>query len=221
MMKYIRRFKDLGIEGNSARWYDKNSRMHRIPEMKSYASEVAELIGEGSSVLEIAPGPGYLSIELAKLGDYKIVGLDISQDFVRIAQANAQRAGVEIAFFQGNAAALPFEADSFDFAVCTAAFKNFKKPLTALFEMYKVLKPGGRALIIDMNKNASDWQFEENIRNSGLKGGQAVWMKMIFKYFLKKGAYSHKDMSELIDATPFLHHEIKEKGIAIYVYLQK
>jgi ubiquinone/menaquinone biosynthesis C-methylase UbiE len=221
MMKYMRRFKDLGIEGSSARWYDKNSRTHRMAEMSAYASEVAEQIVLGSNVLEIAPGPGYLSIELAKLGDYRIVGLDISKDFVRIAKANAQAAGVEITFLQGNADDLPFEENSVDFVVCTAAFKNFKNPLTALFEMHRVLKLGGRALIIDMNKNASDAQFVEYIRNSGLKRGQAVFMKMIFKYFLKKGAYNQDNLIKLIDATPFAHHKINEKGIALYVYLQK
>jgi ubiquinone/menaquinone biosynthesis C-methylase UbiE len=221
MMKYMRRFKDLGIEGSSARWYNKNSRTHRMTEMSAYASEVAEQIVQGCNVLEIAPGPGYLSIELVKLGDYRIVGLDISKDFVRIAKDNAQAAGVEITFLQGNAADLPFEENSVDFVVCTAAFKNFKNPLTALLEMHRVLKLGGRAFIIEMNKNASDAQFVEYIRNSGLKGGQAVSMKMIFKYFLKRGAYSRDDLIKLIDATPFAYYKINAKGIALYVYLQK
>lgn len=65
MMKFMRRFGDLGMHGVSARWYDGNSRKHRLGEMRGYAKEVAEQISEGSSVLEVAPGPGYLSIELA------------------------------------------------------------------------------------------------------------------------------------------------------------
>jgi 2-polyprenyl-3-methyl-5-hydroxy-6-metoxy-1,4-benzoquinol methylase len=40
-------------------------------------------------VLEVAPGPGFLAIELAKLGPYRIVGLDISETFVRIAADEA------------------------------------------------------------------------------------------------------------------------------------
>jgi 2-polyprenyl-3-methyl-5-hydroxy-6-metoxy-1,4-benzoquinol methylase len=86
MMKLQRRFKDLGIGGIAARWYDNNTRKNRLAEMKAYAKEAANHIQDGCSVLEVAPGPGYLAIELAKLGKYKIIGLDISKDFIEIAQ---------------------------------------------------------------------------------------------------------------------------------------
>ena len=133
MMKQQRRFKDIGIGGRTARWYDKNTRKSRLAEMKDYAKEASKYLNDGSSVLEIAPGPGYLTIELAKLGICKkIIGLDISKDFVQIAQRNAKEAGVfETAEFrQGNVADMPF---------CIAAFKNFKEPFKALIQMYRVL----------------------------------------------------------------------------------
>jgi ubiquinone/menaquinone biosynthesis C-methylase UbiE len=76
----------------------------------------------------------------------KMVGVDISKTFVRIANENAQKAGLDIAFEEGDAADLPLPSDGFDFAVCTAAFKNFTRPLDALNETYRVLKPGGTAL---------------------------------------------------------------------------
>jgi 2-polyprenyl-3-methyl-5-hydroxy-6-metoxy-1,4-benzoquinol methylase len=77
IMKQQRRSKDIGIEGVAARWYDRNTRKHRLAEMKGYAREVVKHIQDGCSVLEVAPGPGYLAIELAKLGKYRIIGLDI------------------------------------------------------------------------------------------------------------------------------------------------
>ncbi|MDQ5876736.1 MAG: class I SAM-dependent methyltransferase, partial [Thermoproteota archaeon] len=70
-MKEQRRLRDIGIEGIAARWYDNNTRKHRLEEMKGYAKEVTKFIQDGCSVLEVAPGPGYLVIELAKLGKYK------------------------------------------------------------------------------------------------------------------------------------------------------
>ena len=89
MMKLQRRFKDLGIGGIVAHWYDNNTRKNRLEEMKEYTKEAAKYLHDGSSVLEVAPGPGYLTIELAKLGKCnKIIGLDISKDFVEIAQRN-------------------------------------------------------------------------------------------------------------------------------------
>ena len=89
-------FQDLGIGGITAHWYDNNTRKNRLAEMKAYAKEVAKHIQDGCSVLEVAPGPGYLAIELAKLGKYKIIGLDISNDFVEIARKNVRDAGVEV-----------------------------------------------------------------------------------------------------------------------------
>jgi 2-polyprenyl-3-methyl-5-hydroxy-6-metoxy-1,4-benzoquinol methylase len=42
-------------------------------------------------VLEVAPGPGYLSIEIAKLGNYNVTGLNLTKTFVEIAQSNANK----------------------------------------------------------------------------------------------------------------------------------
>ena len=81
------------MEGLFARWYDKN--VQKYPEQyRMWAKKVAENVAEGSSVLEVAPGSGYLAIELAKRGTYKVVGLDISRTLVEIAQKNATKAGV-------------------------------------------------------------------------------------------------------------------------------
>ena len=220
-MKSMRRTKDLGIGGWMAHWYDNNTKNHRLKEMRAYAVEVASHIKNGATVLEVAPGPGYLSIELAKLGKYKIVGLDISKDFVEIAKKNAKTAGVEVDFREGNATDISSPDSVFDFIICTAAFKNFKDPLAALNEMHRVLKPGGTALIIDMNKNASKQQLEASTREMGEKGLEAFFMQTTFKYFLKKGAYSKDEFIGLISKTEFKNYDIKEKDISLYVHLRK
>jgi ubiquinone/menaquinone biosynthesis C-methylase UbiE len=212
LMKQQRRFKDISIEGIAARWYDNNTRKHRLAEMNGYAKEVAKHIQEGCSVLEVAPGPGYLAIELAKLGRFKITGLDISKDFVEIAKRNAREASVEVEFRQGSVADIPFPDDTFDFIICTAAFKNFKEPLEALSQMYRVLKSGSTALIVDMNRNASNQQIEDYTENTGAKGIDKLFMKLIFKYFLRNG---------LISKTTFKEYHIKEEGIGFYIYLRK
>jgi ubiquinone/menaquinone biosynthesis C-methylase UbiE len=94
----------------------------------------------------VAPGPGYLAIEIAKRGDSRVTGLDISETFVRIAQTNARAENVDVDFQHGNASAIPFSDASFDFIVCRAAFKNFTDPVGALDEMFRVLAPGGSRL---------------------------------------------------------------------------
>ena len=99
-------YKKIGMEGFIAKWYDKNARKGTPEQYKTWAKMVAENVTEGASVLEVAPGPGYLAIELAKRGKYTIVGLDISRTFIEIAQKNATEAGVGAAveFRQGDAA---------------------------------------------------------------------------------------------------------------------
>lgn len=221
MMKFLRRSRDLGIRGFTARWYDKNTKQHRMAEMKAYAKEAAGHVRDGAFVLEVAPGPGYLSIELAKLGSYKITGMDISQDFVEIARRNAKEAGVAVDFQQGNVAEIPFTDNKFDFIICTAAFKNFKEPVKALNEMYRVLKPGGTALIIDMNRDASDKQLQASVNEMGLKGLAKIFMILTFKYFLRNGAYTRSEFTDLISKTPFEKYEVREVGIGLNIYLRK
>jgi ubiquinone/menaquinone biosynthesis C-methylase UbiE len=220
-MKLQRRFKDIGIEGTSARWYDNNTRRHRLAEMRKYAKEVAKHIHNGCSVLEIAPGPGYLAIELAKLGNYKIIGLDISKDFVEIGRRNVKEAGVEVEFQLGSVADIPYPDNTFDFIICTAAFKNFKEPFEALSEIYRVLKSGGTSLIVDMSRNASNQQIEVYTENLGVKGIDRLFMKFILKYFLKNGAYTKDEFINLISKTAFKGYDIKEEGIGFYIYLRK
>lgn len=221
LMKHKRRSKDIGIEGVAARWYDKNTKRHRLAEMKGYAGEVAGHIQDGSPVLEVAPGPGYLAIELAKLGAFNIVGLDVSRDFVEIAQRNAKEAGVRVEFRHGSASDIPFPDDSFDFVVCTAAFKNFKEPLRALDEMHRVLKPGGAALIVDMDRNAPDQRIEEYTQSIGARGANGFFMKLMFKHFLRNGAYTKDEFAGLVSRTAFEKYEIRDAGIGFHAYLTK
>ncbi|HTY82260.1 MAG TPA: class I SAM-dependent methyltransferase [Dehalococcoidales bacterium] len=221
MMKSLRRSRDLGIGGAMARWYDKNTRQHRLEEMKGYAKEVASHVKDGASILEVAPGPGYLSIELAKTGKYRVTGMDISRDFVEIARKNAREAGAKVEFVQGNVSEMPFLESTFDFIVCSAAFKNFKEPLKALEEMYRVLKAGGAVLILDMNREVSNNALAKATAEMGVKGLEALFMNFSFKYFLKRGAYTKNEFNDLISRTNFKAHDVKEYGIGLYVYMQK
>ena len=101
----VKPYKGFPMEGILAAWYAKITGK-TLGEFRGDASRVAAQLQAGDRVLEIAPGPGYLAIELAKLGRYRIMGLDISHAFVRIATENAARAGVSVDFRLGDAAAL-------------------------------------------------------------------------------------------------------------------
>lgn len=219
-MKNRRKTKDVGIYGLTAKWYDKNTRKSRLAEMKAYANEVASHVGKNASILEVAPGPGYLSIELAKKG-YQVTGVELSADFVAIEKNNAKDANVSVDFKEGNASNLPCKDDYFDFVVCSAAFKNFKDPIEALCEMYRVMKSEGTALIIDMNHNATPEDINNEVKNTGMKGFDKYFVKFAFKTFLKQGAYTKEGFESIIKETPFKNYRIEQSGMSLYVYLYK
>lgn len=166
-MKAVKAYKGLPMEGVIAAWYAKTT----LKDLKRHAlmaRRLGGLIPAHGRVLEIAPGPGYFCLELAKLGSFDITGLDISRTFVAIARENAEKAGLKIDFRPGNAAAMPFADGTFDFTFCQAAFKNFTEPVTAIAEMHRVLKPGGVAVISDMRSDASDEEMEREVEGMGL-----------------------------------------------------
>jgi len=93
---------DRPIKGLGAKWYAAST-AEALNDYKELAQRIAGQLPQGSAVLEVAPGPGYLSIELAKLGSYAITGLDLSPDFVKIAAKKAAEAGVKVDFQLGSA----------------------------------------------------------------------------------------------------------------------
>src|SRR5262249_59750142 len=87
-------YKGLPMEGAIASWYARNTGRDHA-RFEDAARRVAARARPGSHVLEVAPGPGYLAIELARRG-YSVTALDISKSFVQMASENAARAGVAI-----------------------------------------------------------------------------------------------------------------------------
>jgi ubiquinone/menaquinone biosynthesis C-methylase UbiE len=212
-------YKGIAMEGLVARWYSRIQQKSR-EQYISWAKIARDKIKAGSSVLEVAPGPGYLSIELAKLGSYRIVGLDISKTFVDIAKEKARVAGAQIEFRQGDAAYIPFSADIFDFVICTSAFKNFPEPVRVLDEIFRVLKTGGKALIIDLRKDAPKAEINEYIHGMRLNRFDSFFTKMMFRYLLRT-AYSKSEIQDLVSKSSFRSCEILENQIDLEISLQK
>jgi ubiquinone/menaquinone biosynthesis C-methylase UbiE len=213
-------YKGLGMEGTIARWYAALTRKS-LDDFRTLARRLAAQIPPQSSILEVAPGPGYLAIELAKLGDYQITGLDISETFVEIARGNALKAKLRIDFRRGNASAMPFDDETFDFLVCRAAFKNFTEPLHAIEEMYRVLKPGGRALIIDLRRDASRESIKKAIDGMVLGAINGLITKLTFRFMLLKRAYTKREFENFASRTKFSGAEMQEDLIGLEVLLSK
>jgi ubiquinone/menaquinone biosynthesis C-methylase UbiE len=211
-------YRGISMEGGLASWYAKITRKD-LGEFERLARELAKDLPSNARVLEIAPGPGYLSIALAKLGPFKVTGLDISQSFVRMATEDAKREGVAARFIHGSASDIPLEDGLFDLIVCRAAFKNFSEPLRALNEMHRVLKPGGRAIIFDLRKDAP-WDEIVSYVDGLHISRTSTWMtKFTFKHMLLKRAYTEEQMTSLVGQSDFKSCEIINTPVGMEVKL--
>ena len=213
-------YKGMGMEGRVAKWYAKTTRS-AMDDFKALAKRMSASLAEGSSVLEVAPGPGYFAIELAKLGNYKITGLDISKTFVDIAGENARAEGVEINFRHGNASSMSFEDNCFDLIVCRAAFKNFSDPVGALKEMRRVLRPGGKALIIDLRKDTPKEEIYAHVDKMKIGPLDTAFTKLAFRTFLLKRASTRADFTKFIAERGFQQSDIREEPIGFEIWLEK
>ena len=209
------------MEGPIARWYARVRGSES--QLRAYRKQALELtagLADGAKVLEVAPGPGYLSIEMARLRRFHVTALDISHTFVQIGTANASDAGVIVDFRLGDAAKMPFENESFDLIVCQAAFKNFTLPQTALAEMHRVLRTSGTAVIQDMNRDATHADVEAEVKGMQL-GRLSSFMTMATLERLRNRAYSPAEFERLANQSPFQSCEVTTAGIGLEVRLGK
>src|SRR5262249_55644689 len=198
-MAMAKAYKGIGMEGAIATWYTKNTGRD-LGRFTKMARRVAERARPGSAVLEVAPGPGYVAIELARRG-YAVTALDISRSFVRIARQNAAEAGVAVDVRHGNAARMPFPDASFDFVVCAAAFKNFSDPVGAIDEMHRVLRPGGQASIFDLRKEATREEIDAEVSSMRLSAWNALLTRWTFRFLLLKRAYTREQLERMAAAS--------------------
>ena len=218
-----RRFKLVPeMEGRVARWYARQRGTERqIAAWRKQAVQLTERLPTGARVLEVAPGPGYLAIEIARLGRFAVSGLDISRTFVEIASDNARRAGVPVDFRRGDVGQIPFEAGSFDLIVCQAAFKNFSEPVRALDEMHRVLRQGGSAVILDLNRHASRSQIAREVAAMQLSWLNAFTTKVVLGTMLRRRAYSPEQFESVVRQSAFRSCGIRPDGIGLEIVLRR
>src|SRR6266480_232851 len=215
------RFKGPEMEGPIARWYARvRGSQSQLEAYRKQAAQLTAGLPQGARVLEVAPGPGYLAIEIARLGGFQVTGLDISHTFVAIAAENSRQAGVAVEFRQGDVAEMPFANESFDLVVCQAAFKNFTLPRSALAEMHRVLRSGGTAVIQDMSRDATHADIDREVKGMEL-GRISTFTTTATLEMLRRRAYSAAQFERLAGQSPFHTCAISTEGIGLEVRLDK
>jgi demethylmenaquinone methyltransferase / 2-methoxy-6-polyprenyl-1,4-benzoquinol methylase len=122
------------------------------------------LAGKPLKILDLCTGTGDLAIRLARMSsnEQEITGYDYSKPMLELAKQKAKKKGQsKIQFLQGDAAAIPFTDGYFDAIGIAFAFRNltFKNHDTPIFlaEIHRVLKPGGRFIIVESSQPKRPW----------------------------------------------------------------
>jgi ubiquinone/menaquinone biosynthesis C-methylase UbiE len=149
---------NVGIQGTlTVGLYDKMQRRLREKGWLETPAIVKSGIVSGH-VLEIGSGPGYLGLEwLSRTSNSTLTGLEISQDMVDQARRNAAeyRFSERATYVQGTGAKLPFPDASFDGVITASSLHEWDNPTETLQEIWRVLKPGGRLLVLDFRRDMS------------------------------------------------------------------
>jgi demethylmenaquinone methyltransferase/2-methoxy-6-polyprenyl-1,4-benzoquinol methylase len=105
-----------------------------------------------ANVLDVATGTGNVAIAIAKkYHNYNITGLDISSEMLKVAAKKSE--GIKkIKYVLGDIERLDMPSNSFDIVVSAFSLSTFNDPAHALEEMHRVLKPGGKIILLDMLK---------------------------------------------------------------------
>lgn len=102
-------------------------------------------------VLDIACGTGDLSIELASGTNASIIGTDFCRPMLAIAHGKAAKGGKPLPFIESDAMSLSFPDNSFDAATIAFGLRNLPNFENGLREMFRVIKPGGRMVILEFS----------------------------------------------------------------------
>jgi arsenite methyltransferase len=123
----------------------------------------------GEDVLDIGSGPGMLACEMAAdvAPGGSVHGIDPSDSMLAIGRRRAGAGAPSLApvtFSAGDACTLAFAKDSFDAATATQVYEYVTDMPTALGEAYRVLRPGGRLLILDTDWDSIVWHSSDRSR---------------------------------------------------------
>ncbi len=217
-----------GIEDpRAAEAYDRISRMPQFGLIRRNFVKKLKKHAVKGSITDVGCGPGYLLLTIAeKLPRYKLLGVDISKEMLERAMANFDSMGLSgrVEFKLGSTDHLPFGDDTQDFIVSTLSLHHWADPHSAFNEIYRVLKPGGQMLILDLRRDARKlffwllW-FAQNVAL------RVIGADVIRKINEPKGSllasYTSQEIEEMMSKTNFKDYKIEGKLGWIYLWGKK
>lgn len=135
--------------------YDRLNHILSLGVDRSWRRRSLKWISGGRDILDIACGTGDFSIEIARHSDSatQVTGVDLSEGMLEVMRSKVDAAGLSgrIRAEQGNCEQLRFADNSFDRATIAFGIRNFENREKALGEILRVLRPGGRLVILELS----------------------------------------------------------------------
>ncbi|MDH5607950.1 MAG: bifunctional demethylmenaquinone methyltransferase/2-methoxy-6-polyprenyl-1,4-benzoquinol methylase UbiE [Cyclobacteriaceae bacterium] len=107
-----------------------------------------------AQILDIATGTGDLAIAALSLHPEKVTGVDISEGMLKVGREKLKRKSLDtkIELLAGDSENLPFADNKFDAVIVAFGVRNFENLEKGLSDMYRVVRPGGRVVILEFSR---------------------------------------------------------------------
>jgi ubiquinone/menaquinone biosynthesis methyltransferase len=129
----------------------------------------------GTRALDLATGTGDIAFAVGSRGAH-VVGLDVTKRMIELAREKAAGLKAPPLFLVGDMVTLPFSADSFDLVTTGYGLRNVPDLTSAVDEIFRVLKPGGRALSLDFNRPTNAAIRAVYLAYLTIVGGAVGWL---------------------------------------------
>lgn len=143
--------------------------VYLTPDVVAQRREVLRLLAlaPGERVIDVGSGPGLLAVELAAAvgSTGQVCGIDVSDSMLALARGRKTAPGnATVEYLVGGVERIPYPDDAFDVAVSTQVLEYVPDIPTALAEIHRVLRPGGRLLVMDTDWDSIVWRCGDRDR---------------------------------------------------------
>ena len=166
---------------------------------KVWRKRGVKILGEVSpkKILDIATGTGDFAIAALKLNPDEVIGVDISQGMLDVGKVKMKKKGVEsiVKMHLADSEELPFETDCFDGLTVGFGVRNYQNLEKGLTDMLRVLKPEGKAVILEFSK-------PKKFPIKQLFGFYSKYLIPLFGKYISKDKRAYEYLPESVAAFP-------------------